>query len=420
MNALFKPIRIGAREVKNRLVKTATFETMGTPDGYITQQYVDWYAALARGGVGMIHTGIVYPQAAGQASPHEVGIEKDERIAGFRRLAEAVHQYDGLILAQLHHPGRQFFPTPDLPGEVVGPSPVRNLISRITPRQLTIAEIEGLISAWAAAARRAEEAGLDGVQLHIAHGYLIHAFISGRTNRRTDVYGGSLDDRLKLVRDLVAAVRAKTGPTFLVTVKINGADGLPPGGVTPRIAADVAERISSLPIDAIEVSRGTYEYPSTVRGDLFFPLMLSKGLGKHLPSYIKAVAYALAPVLAVALRYREGFNMDAVRLIRPKTRKPLIALGGFKTPSVMARIVESGEADMISMGRQLVADPDLPNKIRDGGEINVCTFCNKCIALVGVKPALCYKDVDVETVSPPISGAIRDHAGDPVRLAAAS
>lgn len=412
MNAsgtLLQPAQIGSREVKNRLAKTATAETRGTPDGFVTDEYVNWYRRFAEGGVGLIHTGIVYATRDAKASPHEVGLDRDDKIPGFRALAEAVHRHGCLILAQLHHPGRQLIPIPGVSdgAEVVAPSPVRHLVTRAKPRELSADEIQVLVSSWAEAARRAQEAGLDGVQIHAAHGYLIHSFLAMRTNRRRDAYGGSFAARTKIVEDLVSAIRSKTGREFLITVKLSGQDGPFWGGLTPRRAARVAEAIAKLEIDAIEVSSGSYEYPRTTLGKSPLPTMLTEGLGRYLPPHMVKLALGINPLIEVAWRYREGFNMTAARKMKPRIDKPLICLGGFKTPAVMAGIVERGEGDLISMGRQLIADPDLPNKLRSGEPIRECSFCNSCIALVGVRPTNCYRERDPSGSLPPLEGAVR-------------
>ncbi|MBI2568410.1 MAG: NADH:flavin oxidoreductase [Candidatus Schekmanbacteria bacterium] len=413
MSTLFEPITLRRRLMKNRLAKTATFEGRGTPDGYVTDEYVSWYRDLAQGGVGLIHTGIAYVSEPGKAAPHQVGIERDDRIPGFCALAEAVHEHDCLVLAQLHHPGRQLMLVPGFNDgcEVVAPSAVKHLLTRVTPRPFTLAEIADLVARFGDAAHRAELAGLDGVQIHVAHGYLLNAFLSRRTNRRTDRYGGSLHGRLRIIREIVETVRERTRTGFLITVKLSGYDGPYPGDLSAAEAAEVASAIGSWDVDAIEVSTGTYEYPRTTCGTLPLELMFTVGLGRYLPGYVRAIARLLAPLAAYPLRYREGFNMSMVRRIRRATDVPIIALGGFKTPEAMEAVLDRGEADIIALGRQLIADPDFPEKVRTGRKFEECSFCNKCIALVGAKPAMCYERHDYHAAASPQSGAIRELVG---------
>lgn len=410
-SALFQPIGIGRRTLKNRLAKTATGETRASSDGFITAEYVNFYERIARGGVALIHTGVVYTLLKGKAGPHVPGLERDDRIPGWTKVAEAVHRQEALILAQLHHPGRQMVPVPgmghDNPIEVVGPSPVRCLISLIKPREMTRGEIQELVESFGEAARRAEEAGLDGVQIHAAHGYLVHAFISPRTNKRTDEYGGSLENRLRVLDETVKAVRRRTSESFLVTVKLNCIDGLP-GGVTLRSLPEIAERVGRMAIDAMEISCGTYEYPRTILGRSMVPVAMTDGLGRYLPAPVRVVARTINPLLNAWFKYREGFNMDGVRRIRSVVKQPIICLGGFHSPDVMASVIERGEGDIIGMGRQIIADPEFPNKVREGRtDIRWCQYCNTCIALAGAKPAACYFESDYHGASPPADGAIR-------------
>ncbi|MBI2891341.1 MAG: NADH:flavin oxidoreductase [Nitrospirae bacterium] len=397
--------------MKNRLAKTATGETRASADGFITQEYVDWYDRIARGGVGLIHTGVVYTLLKGKMGPHVPGLDKDDKIPGWRSVADTVHRHGALILAQLQHPGRQMIPVPGVghegPTEVVGPSPVRHLVSLIKPRELTRDEIKEVIVSFGEAARRAQEAGLDGVQIHAAHGYLVSSFISRRTNKRTDEYGGSLENRLRVLDEIVKAVREKTAGGFLVTVKLNSMDGLPKG-VTLRSLPEIAERVGRMAVDAIELSSGTYEYPRTILGESMVPVVMKEGLGRYLPTPVKIVARTINPLLNAWFRYREGFNMDGIRRIRSVVKQPLICMGGFQTPEVMVSVLEKGEGDIIAMGRQIIADPDFPNKVREGRtDIRWCHYCNTCIALAGWKPAACYYGADYSGVKPPMDGAIR-------------
>jgi len=418
MDALFEPIRLRNKEIKNRLSKGASGETCASVDGFVTEDYVEWYKQYAKGGVGLIHSGAVYPIESGKVVPFQPGLDRDDKIPGFKRVAEEVHKYDCAILAQLNHPGRQLMPVPGLhigkdhkiDIEVVAPSPVRNQASLIMPRELTTAEIEEIVQSYIDAACRAEEAGLDGVEIHGAHGYLVGSFMVERTNKRKDKYGGSFENRLRVFEDIVKGIRKKTDDDFLITAKLNWTDGPFPKGMNPRRLAAIVERINQLDIDAIELSAGSYEWLKFESGKFPVRYMLRYGMTRYMPLLLQ-VSFALFKyTLEAVFRYHEGFNMKGVRAIKDISRKPVICLGGFKTPEVMDGIIKGGEGDMIGLVRQLISDPEYPNKLRENriGDIDWCTYCNKCVAFVSVRPTDCYERKDFrDSPLPPSDWGIR-------------
>jgi len=195
-----KPKNIGLLEIKNRFVRSATFEAMATEDGYVTDKLVGLYKALAEGGVGLIISGLVYIQSNGQIFEHQAGIHKDEFIPGFRKITEIVHKYGDncKIALQIGHCGRQS----RVVENTIAPSAVLEKLTKKLPREMTIEEIQETIDAFAQGIRRAKEAGFDAVQFHAAHGWLLSEFLSPYTNRRTDEYGGSTENRVKIIEDI--------------------------------------------------------------------------------------------------------------------------------------------------------------------------------------------------------------------------
>ncbi|UCD83879.1 MAG: NADH:flavin oxidoreductase [Deltaproteobacteria bacterium] len=416
MSMLFTPIKLRKKEIKNRLSKTASGETCASKDGFITDDYVNWYKKFARGGLGLIHSGAVYTRESGKIVPFQPGLDNDDKIPGFRKTAEEVHKYDCLFLAQLNHPGRHLVPGPGLiPGkdikdiEVVAPSPVRSRATMIMPRELTTAEIEEIIQSFTDAGCRAEEAGLDGVEIHGAHGFLISSFISMRTNKRTDKFGGSLENRLRVFREIVEGIRKKTDDGFIITAKLNWTDGPFPKGITTRQLVDMVQMINNMDVDAIEISSGSNEWLSFERGKLPIRYMLRYGMTSHLPLSIK-LSFALSKYfLEAVFRYYEGFNMEGVQAIKKIAKKPVICTGGFKTGEVMEGILQRGEGDIFGLARQLICDPELPNKLRENraNDVVKCSYCNKCVAFVGSKPTECYENEDFRKFSPPSDPGIK-------------
>jgi len=416
MSILFTPIKLRTKELKNRLSKTASGETCATADGFVTEDYVEWYRKFAKGGIGLIHTGAVYTLESGKVVAFQPGLDNDDKIPGFMRVAQEVHKYDCLFLAQLNHPGRQLLPVPGLiPGkdkkdiEVVAPSPVNNQATMIKPRELTIAEIENIIQSFIDAACRAEEAGLDGVEIHGAHGFLVSSFMSLRTNKRTDKFGGSLENRLRMFREIVEGIRKKTDDNFIITAKLNWTDGPFPKGITPEQLIDMVHMINDMDVDAIEISSGSNEWLSFERGKFPVRYMLNYGMTSHMPFFVKAGFAMSKYALEAIFRYYEGFNMTGVHAIKNTAKKPVICTGGFKTNEVMEEILYRKEGDLFGLARQLICDPEFPNKLREYRikDIKQCSYCNKCVAFVGSKPTECYENEDFRKYSLPSDSGIR-------------
>ncbi len=418
MSLLFEPIKIRNKEVKNRLSKSASGETCASMDGFITEEYINWYKKFAKGGLGLIHTGALYTTEGGKVVPFQPGLDNDDKIPGFKKLAKEVHKYDCRILAQLNHPGRQMMPGPGLiigrgkeDIEVVAPSPVRCQASMIMPKELTTWEIEQIIQSFINAACRAEEAGMDGVEIHGAHGFLLCSFMSLRTNKRKDKYGGSLDNRLRAFREIVEGIRKKTSDDFIITTKLNWTDGPFPKGLTPRQLVDIVHKVNEMDIDAIEISSGSSEWLSFERGKIPVSPMLKYGMVKHLPMSVKASFVMSKYFLEAVFRYYEGFNMKGVHAIKDIAKKPVICTGGFKTSEVMEGILQRGEGDIFGMSRQLICDPEYPNKLKEGKtkDIEECNYCNKCVAYVGSRITECFKNEDYSLLKyyPPKNLGIR-------------
>jgi 2,4-dienoyl-CoA reductase-like NADH-dependent reductase (Old Yellow Enzyme family) len=353
---LFTTIRIGSVEIPNRFARSATHEFMAEEDGTPTVRQVELFRRLAEGEVGLIITGHAYIDPVGKASPKQTGIYDDRFVEPLRAISEAVHAYPARIFVQLAHAGRQT--KPKLTGSVpVSPSAVHEPTLKITPRELSGDEIRNLIRDFGAAGRRAKEAGFDGAQLHMAHGYLLSSFISPHTNRRTDEWGGSTANRLKVAVEIIRRIKETSGRDFPLIVKLNSTDFLPTG-LHLEESVEIAQRLETEGLDGIEVSGGMSE---AGKGSVWQGLRAEE---------------------------EEGYFVDNAARIKAAVRIPVLGLGGNRTFAVMERFVRAGKVDMISLSRPLIRDPYLVAKFRRG-EIakSECISCNKCFNLRGISCA---------------------------------
>jgi len=349
---LFTPAKIGGLTIPNRFVRSATHEYMAEEDGTATPRLAALYRELAEGEVGLLISGHFNVLADGKASPRQTGIFEDRFIEGLRTVPRAVHDFPTRIFAQLAHAGRQtktqlIGTTPIAPSAVYEPS------VKLMPREATAADIARIIDAFVQAARRAREAGFDGAQLHAAHGYLLNAFLSPYTNRRTDEWGGSTEKRTRIVIEIIRAIKA-LDPRFPLITKLNSDDFLE-GGLRPEESVVIARLLEAAGLDGIEVSGGTAE---AGKGSIWPGLRAEKD---------------------------EGYFVPAAERIKAAVRIPVIGLGGNRTFAVMERFVREGRVDFISLSRPLIREPHLVRQFRLGEiDRSSCISCNKCMNPRGI------------------------------------
>jgi 2,4-dienoyl-CoA reductase-like NADH-dependent reductase (Old Yellow Enzyme family) len=397
---LVTPIRIGSLELPGRLVKSATTEARCTEDGFVTDELIEYYEQIARGGTPLLITGNAYFNLYSQAAPRQLGADRDDKIPGLRRLTDAVHRHGSSIFLQIYHVGRQALPHLVGRRDAVSASPVFEPTLGIRPREITREEIGETIRGLADAAVRGQRAGFDGVQIHAAHGYLINSFLTPHTNRRRDEYGGSFENRLRLLVEVYRAIRQRVGEDYPIIAKINGSDDLfLRRGLKPDDMARVAQRLEAEGIDGIEVSAGHYESGFTFeRGEWrgFFSTVTTIGIGRNLPWYHRGCARVLGPVLDRVLNqtrgYVEGFNLSSSKLIKEALRIPVICVGGFLHRGAMEDAIESRACDLVSVARGLIADPFLYRHLKEGVQGPQCDFCNACYARGACLPVDCYNE----------------------------
>ncbi|MHB8829718.1 MAG: NADH:flavin oxidoreductase, partial [Syntrophales bacterium] len=313
MSKLFEKITINNMTIENRFVRSATWEGLAEKDGGVTPALIDRMVALARGGVGLIITGHAFIHKSGQSGPGQLGVYRDELLPGLTGLAAAVHENNGRIILQLAHGG--FFAMEKLSGEApLAPSLVPEM-AKSPRREMTRQDIQELVGAFAAAAGRAKAAGFDGVQIHAAHGYLLSQFLSPAFNRRTDEYGGSIENRARFLIEALRAIRLSVGNDYPVLVKMNVSDFID-GGLTLDDSLAVASLLAEEGIDAIELSGG----------------FLSGG--KLSPSR-----------MGINTEEKEAYFGEEAKAFRKKVYVPLILIGGTRSFGVAERLVAEGIVD---------------------------------------------------------------------------
>jgi len=315
-------------------------------DGSINERHIAYYVERVRGGVGYVtseHTGVL---KQGRAFPNMALIDRDQQIPSFKRLVEAIHQEGGKIVIQINHAGRQtsasFTGSP-----IVAPSAIPCPVRKEMPKELTPEEIQEIVAAFGEAARRVKETGADGVEIHMAHGYLLNQFLSPFSNHRRDEYGGDPERRMRASLEVLRTVRNRVGPDFLVSCRLS-ADEYVDGGLKLEDTKEIAMALERNGANVLHVSA----------------CVAASGYLNHPPYYAE-----------------EGIFAHLAQGVKSVVSIPVIAVGRIRTPELANKIIEEGKADLTSMGRALIADPNLPAKASQGriDEITPCISCNRCI-----------------------------------------
>lgn len=393
LTPLFEPAQIKNLHLANRLVRAATHEGLADPDGRPTEALFRLYARLARGGVGLIITGFAFVAKDGIGFwPGMLGIHDDDLIPAYRRLTAHVHAAGAAIAMQIAHAGRQT--TPAVIGQPpLAPSAVKDTSIFVKPREMTEQDIARVIEDFAQAARRVRASGFDAVEFHAAHGYLLSSFLSPHTNRRRDRWGGSVADRMRLIRRIYRRSRELVGEDYPFMIKINADDAMP-RGLRREESRRMAGMLAALGFDAVEVSCGIGEDGgSTVRGDLPIDVVLDHWDIYRQKNFIfKWVMRHFGRRLKPAVPFSENYNLDAARAVKREVQVPVISVGGFVQPHAMASALVTGAADFIALSRALVADPGYPRKLAEGDPApSRCIHCNLCLYYLKIAPLHCYR-----------------------------
>lgn len=348
MTTLFEETAINGMTLRNRLIRSATWEGMCEQDGRPTEKLSNCYRDLAQGGIGLIISGYTFVRPNGKGLPGKMGIHTDDFARDYENLTSSVHRAGGKIAIQLVHAGGETNST-YAGRQPVAPSAVKVDQFPEMPEELSKDEIDDIVEAFGEGARRAKAWGFDGVQLHGAHGFLINQFLSPLTNRRGDEYGGSVENRSRFLLEVYQKAREAVGPDYPVFIKLNAADHLD-GGLEIADALYAARTLERLGIDAIEVSAGT---PAS---------------GEMGPAREKI----LKPE-------KEGYNVPLARRIKEAVNCPLMVVGGFRSYEITEKTHKEDGMNYIALARPLIREPELANRWLQGDRRPAkCISCNSC------------------------------------------
>lgn len=353
MAKLFEFTDIKSLTLRNRFIRSATWEGMADDGGAGTLELADFFGTLAQGEVGLIVTGHAYVNKAGQARLRQLGADNDSLIPGLEKIVKSVHDNGGKIALQLSHAG--CYAATEITGlDIYAPSSGANETGQII-REMTPEEIRQVVADFSRSAARAQKAGFDAVQIHAAHGYLLSQFLSPTHNKRKDEYGGNLENRARILLEVVTGVRQAVGADYPILIKINSED-FEEGGFTKEEMIQVAISLEKAGVDAMELSGGT------------------RNSGRNSPFRLGRLDN----------EEDEVYYREAAKLYKEKISVPLILVGGVRSYPVAEMLVTEGLTDYVSLSRPLVREPDLIQRWKSVDKRKAtCISCNLCY-----KPAL--------------------------------
>jgi 2,4-dienoyl-CoA reductase-like NADH-dependent reductase (Old Yellow Enzyme family) len=407
---IFEPLKFRYLTVKNRLFRSSLSGRFDNYDGSGTRTRINWEEKFARGGVGAIISSFVAISVQGRHVPNYATIHTDEQIPFWRSVGEKAHEFDCKYILQLNHAGRQmdFKGIDNLQLPTLSATDKTEPFSGFLCRAMTVDEIKTTVRQFAEAARRVRSAGLDGIELHGANGYLITQFLSSAINNRKDEYGGSVENRARFLLEVIQAIRRELGQDFHLQVKLNGIDYnnavlfWDKKGNTIEDSIQICKLIEAAGVDAIHVSSGSsFPHPRNPRGGL--PLDVIKRVypiidsGKRtFPNYVLARYKVLRPIIRLLWKRKrgktiEGNNLEAARAIKENVHIPVLCTGGFQTASVIRAAITAGKCDAVTIARGLIANNNLPQIFAQGrNPERPCTYCNRCLYHVLEDPLGCY------------------------------
>jgi len=362
--SLFQPLKIRSMELKNRIVMAPMFTHFTNADGTVSDRMLEYYARRARGGVGLVIVEMAAVEKGGIALSNELRIDEEKYWGGLKTLASRIQAEGAKAALQIHHAGRQSrFRV--LGRRPVAPSPISSPLIGEETEELSVEGIQTLVGKFAEAAGRAKELGFDAVEVHGAHGYLVCQFLSPRSNQRQDQYGGNLQERSRFATEILKSIRERVGPGFPVLFRFSAEEHVE-GGLTLEDAPAIARLAEEAGADAVHVSAGCYE----------------------------AFEWVVQP-----MSLPRGCLVEAASRVKQSVKIPVVAVGRINDVRLATAILEEKRADLIAMGRPLIADPDLPRKALEGreGEIRKCLACNECIGEIFFRghPLVCSVNAEV-------------------------
>jgi 2,4-dienoyl-CoA reductase-like NADH-dependent reductase (Old Yellow Enzyme family) len=377
MSPVLQPGNIAGVQTRNRIIRSSTSETLADDQGLITPEYHDFHLRLARNGVGIIFTGHCSVHRRGNYIRGMTAFDRDEVIPRMQKLTDAIHAEGGKIFAQLNHAGSQ---SRDDSIQPLAPSVVANPQFHRTPlAAASEEEIWEAIAAFGDAARRVKQAGFDGVHVHAGHGYLLSEFLSPATNRREDEWGGSLENRQRLLVETYKSMRAAVGGDFPIANKIGLWDYVP-DGLTVEEGRATAAMMDQLGLDAVEVSAGLMS-PLAESAARYVGVTRKRAVQDKLLNRIFAKPVA------------EAYYRDEARRHKTSARGKTILVGGLRTIELMNDVIDDGSADFVSLARPFIREPDLVRQIEKGrtGMVD-CVSCNICLMHEGSVALKCWRE----------------------------
>ncbi|MBD3229362.1 MAG: NADH:flavin oxidoreductase [Candidatus Lokiarchaeota archaeon] len=352
---LFTSQKLGNLKIINRVVRSATWMGRAKRNGEMTYNLISVYEKLAKNNIGLIITGFMFVSKKGKAAPHQAGIHEDFLIPGLKNLVSRVKEYDeAKIFAQIAHGGKQLLAFNPKNFTPLAPSAIKDKLSGIMPKKMSIKEIKEVINDFIQGARRSYESGFDGVQLHIAHGYLLSEFISPYCNKRNDEYGGSVENRFRIIKDIIIGIQDELGKDYPIAAKLNVADFVKEEPqLTIEESKKYAKKMADLGIAAIETSGGLFE---------------SAKYGNQTASRVKIKEIE-----------DEAYFFPEARIIKNEIGDiPVILVGGIRSREMAEKVLNEG-MDFIAISRPFIREPDLLMKWKNSAKKSDCISCNRCL-----------------------------------------
>jgi 2,4-dienoyl-CoA reductase-like NADH-dependent reductase (Old Yellow Enzyme family)/thioredoxin reductase/putative sterol carrier protein len=326
----------------------------GDEKGNITDKTIKYYQLRAKGGTGLITVESIFFDSVGRGTLNMLSIDSNKKIAGFKKLVDVIKNEGARVIGQVYHAGIQS--TSFIQGEqIVGPSNIPSRLTGVIPKPMTKKMIKKTIEGYATACYRLQKAGFDGVEIHAGHGYLMNQFFSKLYNDRTDEYGGSLENRMRMAIEVLHAIRKKCGDNFIICFRINGRDFME-GGLEVEDMAKIAKRLEEEGVDMINITAGIFDSP-------YYPVVPFMNIPRGVYSEYSAI------------------------IKKAVSKIPICVVGRINTPEIAEEILQDGRADMVAMGRAVISDPFLPKKTKEGqrDEIIICSACNACLNQIMVE-----------------------------------
>ncbi|MBN1075120.1 NADH:flavin oxidoreductase [Clostridium botulinum] len=371
MKSLWDKTNIGKMKLKNRFFRGALWEELADEKGHLTPELSSIYEELAKGGVGTIITGYAFVTEDEQPNPRMIGIYNDSFIKEYKEFTNKIHDLGANIIMQIVYGG---FMTTFNVGErtIWGPSTIQNEVTKTWAKEMTKDEIKYLVNAYSEAARRVKESGFDGVEIHGGHGYLLSQFLSPYYNKRTDEYGGNIENRGRIIFEIFQAMREKVGNDFPILIKLNSSDYIKEGGLSKEESLYVAKKLADLGIDAIEVTGGNESIQEVLDNNMG-AARTKVVISKERESYFKDYATELAAAIDI----------------------PVILIGGNRHLDVMEDLLNNENIEYFTLSRPLTAEPDLINKWATGNLKNPkCVSCNQCYNTPGKRCILNIREAE--------------------------